>query len=531
MIQYNEEARTKLKNGVDSVANAVKVTIGPRGRNVILENQFGSPIITNDGVSIAKDVFLDDPIENIGANLIKEVASKTDDKVADGTTTSTILTQAIITEGLKLVATGFNPMMLKKGIIKAKDEIVAILKKNSKAIESREDIANVATISAESREVGELLANTIEKIGKDGVITVEESQTFGFDVKTTEGLQFNKGFVSPAFITKQGQSKVEIEKPYVIITDKKVSAVQDIQPILTKLLDANKREIIFIAEDFEGEALATLIVNKIRGIIDVVAVKAPEYGEARREFLQDIAIITGGKLISDSTGLILEKVEIVDLGQADKVIATKDETVIVGGKGAKESIDQRIAEIKKLIEDSNVEYDKAKNRIRLAKITGGVAVLKVGSATETEMTYWKHKLEDAISATKSAVEEGVVAGGGVALIQACQELAGRKNELLEGQSKEFIAGFEMLLEAVECPAMQIIENAGRKDAQVVMENLRKGKGFDAEKGEYVDDMIQAGITDPLKVTRTALENAVSVSSVLLTTEAVIARDKKDENKL
>ena len=532
MIQYSEVARQKLKIGIDAVANAVKVTIGPRGRNVILENTFGSPVITNDGVSIAQDVYLEDPIENIGASLVKEVATKTDAKVADGTTTSTILVQAIIAEGLKLIATGLNPVVLRRGIEMANNDILDLLKQNSKVIDSKEDIINVATVSAESREVGLLIADAIEKIGKDGVITVEESSDFGFSIKTTEGLQFNKGLVSPAFITKQGDMKVEIENPYVLITDKKISSIQDIAPILSKVLeDEHKKELLIIADEFEGEAFAVLVLNKRRGILDVACVKCPEYGDARREFLEDIAVMTGGKLISDSTGASLETATIADLGRADKVIASRHETTIIGGKGGKALIDQRVADIKKLIEDSTIEYDKVKYRMRLAKVTGGVAILKVGSATETEMTYWKKKLEDTIGATKSAIEEGIVAGGGVALVRAGKELAGRRQELVGAQSSEFLAGYDMLLDAVDRPTMQIIENCGRKDAQVVLAEIKNGKGFDADKGEFVDDMITAGIIDPLKVTRTALENAVSVASVFLTTEAVIARDKKNEDKL
>ena len=528
VIMFDEEARQKIKAGIDKVADAVKTTIGPRGRNVIIDKGFGSPVITNDGVSIAKEIDLEDKFENIGADLIKEVANKTNDNAGDGTTTATILAQAIVREGSKLVATGMNPISIRRGIEDAKNDVVSELKKISKAISSKEEIAQVATISAESSEMGRMISEVISEVGKDGVITVEESQTFGLEKEIVEGMNFDKGYISPYMITNSESLKAELKDAFIIITDKKISAVAEILPILEKITASGKKDIVIIAEDIEGEALTTLVVNKLRGILNILAIKAPEFGDNKKAMLEDIAIITGGKVISEETGMKLEVAELSMLGQASKIISTKDNTTIVGGKGKKKEIELRVAQIRKQLAGSESKWDKEKMQKRLAKISGGVAVIKVGAATETELTYMKHKMEDALAATRAAYAEGIVAGGGVALLRVATSLLNKINasSKLNENNLEYNVGYKMLLSAMEEPAKQIVANGGQKDPGVVVYEIVKNKGanygFDANNGEYVPDMLKAGIIDPMKVTRMALENAVSVASIFLTAQVAIA---------
>lgn len=521
-IRYSEDARKRIKKGIDKVANTVKVTLGPKGRNVVLDKGFGAPMITNDGVTIAKEIELGDKFENIGAELIKEVAEKTNDAAGDGTTTSTVITQAIIWEGLKFIETGINPIGVRHGMEEAKDEIIKILRKNSKKINSREEVAQVATISAESKEMGEMIADVMDEVGKDGVITVEESQTFGLSKEITEGMNFNKGYISPYMITDGASQKAELKDSYILITDKKISSISEILPLLEKLAQAGKKELVIIAEDLDGEALATLVVNKLRGVLNVLAIKAPEFGDTKKEILSDLAILTGAKVVSEDTGMKLEKTDLSVLGHAQKVIATKDDTTIVGGKGKKKDIEARINQIKAQVEASDSSYDKEKLQKRAAKLSGGVAVIRVGAASETELTYMKHKMEDALAATKAAVEEGIVAGGGTALVKAVSVLVVKDNQ---SGSHEYKAGYETLLKALSEPLKQIVANAGKKDSAVVLNKILENKsmnyGYNANEDRFEDDMIKAGIIDPLKVTRTALENAVSVAAMLLTTEAVV----------
>lgn len=535
IIMFDEEARQKIKTGIDKVADAVKTTIGPRGRNVIMNRGFGSPVITNDGVSIAKEIDLEDKFENIGADLIKEVANKTNDNAGDGTTTATILAQAIVRDGSRLVATGMNPISIRRGIEDAKNDAVAELKKISKAISSKEEIAQVATISAESSEMGKMISEVISEVGKDGVITVEESQTFGLEKEIVEGMNFDKGYISPYMITNSESLKAELKDAFIIITDKKISAVAEILPILEKITASGKKDIVIIAEDIEGEALTTLVVNKLRGILNVLAIKAPEFGDNKKAMLEDIATITGGKVISEETGMKLEAAELSMLGQASKVISTKDNTTIVGGKGKKKEIEMRIGQIKKQLAGSESKWDKEKMQKRLAKISGGVAVIKVGAATETELTYMKHKMEDALAATRAAYEEGIVAGGGVALLRVATSLLAKINasNKLNENNLEYNVGYKMLLKSMEEPAKQIVANGGQKDPGVVVYEIIKNKGlnygFDANCGEFVPDMLKAGIIDPMKVTRMALENAVSVASIFLTSQVAIA-DKPEKKE-
>jgi chaperonin GroEL len=532
IIKYAEEAREKIASGVNQVADAVKITIGPRGRNVVLDKGFGSPVITNDGVSIAKEIELEDKFENIGAELIKEVASKTNDAAGDGTTTATILAQAIVREGLKLVAAGMNPVIIRQGIETAKDEVITELKKNSKSISGKEEIAQVATISAENKEVGKLISDVLSEVGKDGVITVEESQTFGFSKEVVEGMSFDKGYISPYMITDSESLKAELKDPFILITDKKISSISEILPVLEKIAGSGKKEVVVIADEVDGEALATLVVNKLRGIINVLAVKAPEFGDTKKDILEDIAVLTGGKVINEEKGMKLENVEISDLGQTGKVISTKDNTTIVNGKGKKKDIEARISQIKAQIEKSDSKYDKEKLQKRMAKLSGGVAVIKVGAATETELTYLKHKLEDALSATKAAVSEGIVAGGGTALLKASAHLSESK-KVISSISDEFKAGYKIIMKALEEPIRQIVTNSGQKDPGIVVNEISNQKnvnfGYNAAKGDFVEDMVKEGIIDPLKVTRTALENAVSISAILLTTEVAIADKPEEKN--
>lgn len=540
-IQFSTAARGKIKEGIDKVADAVKITLGPRGRNVILDKGFGSPTITNDGVSIAKEIELEDKFENIGAELIKEAANKTNDVAGDGTTTSVVIVQALVREGVKFVETGMNPIEIRRGMESAKNEIIKELKKNSKSISSQSEIAQVATISAENQEMGKLIAEVINEVGKDGVITVEESQTFGFSKEIVQGMNFDKGYISPYMVTSAESMKSEMKDPYILVTDKKISSVAEILPLLEKIATAGRKDVVIIAEDVDGEALATLVVNKLRGNLNVLAVKAPEFGDAKKAVLEDIAIITGGKVISEEKGMKLDSAELSALGHAGKVVSTKDDTTIVDGKGKKKDIEGRVAQLKSQVSVAESKWDKEKLQKRLAKLIGGVAIIRVGAATETELTYIKHKMDDALAATRAAVEEGVVAGGGTALAKAAhklsESLSAKKDSLTKGylaEYHEYQAGQMALLQALYEPLRQIVSNTGKSKADIVLDEVLKDKnvnsGYNAATGEYVSDMIKEGITDPLKVTRTALENAVSISAILLTTEVAIT-DKPEKNAL
>ena len=516
-IIYSEEARKKLKKGVDKLADAVKVTIGPKGRNVVLDKGFGAPTITNDGVSIAKDIEIENKVENLGAEIIKEIASKTNENAGDGTTTAVVLAQALVQEGFKNVAAGSNPLAIKRGLEKGCKAVVAELKGFSKEISNKEEISQVATISAENVELGNLIAEVMEQAGKDGVVTVEESKTFGLSKEVVEGLQFDRGYISPYMITNSEKMEAVLENPYILITDKKISSIQDILPILEKIAKTGKKELLIISEEVEGEALATLVVNKLRGILNVLAIKAPGFGDRKKEMLEDVACVAGGQVISEEKGIKLESVEIDMLGTARKVISTKEDTTIVSGQGKKEDIDARINQIKNEIKSTNSDFDKEKLQERLGKLSGGVAVIKVGAPTEVEQKALQHKAEDALAATKAAVEEGIVPGGGVALIRASKVLDG-----LELDKDEKI-GLDILKKALKEPLKMIAQNAGIEGA-VVVEEVRKnegGYGFNAQKMKY-EDLLENGIVDPTKVVRSALENAVSGAGMLLTTEAVVS---------
>jgi len=530
-IKYSEDARKILKNGLDKVANAVKVTLGPKGRNVVLGSGYGSPTITNDGVSIAKDIELEDKIESIGAEIIKEVASKTNDIAGDGTTTAVLLCQAIATEGLKNVAAGANPLALRKGIIKAKEAVVSALKEMSKTISTREETSQVATISAQDKEVGDLIAEVMEEVGKDGVVTVEESKTFGLSKEIVKGLQFDKGYISGYMVSNPEKMEAVLDDPYILITDKKIASLQEILPILEKIVKAGKKEMAIIADEVEGDALATLIVNKLRGIFSALAVKSPGFGDRKKEMLEDIAIVTGGQVISEEKGMKLESVELEMLGRARRIISTKENTTIVEGKGGKNEIDKRINQIKKEMKESTSDFDREKLQERLAKLSGGVGVLKVGAATEVEQKAKQHKIEDALHATKAAVEEGIVPGGGVALLRTLDVLEKLLAEAEGGDAgtSDEKTGVNILKRAIEEPVRQIAQNAGI-DGAVVVQKIKEEKGnigFNAGTMVY-EDLIKAGVVDPTKVVRTALENAVSASSMLLTTEAVVADLPKKE---
>jgi len=528
-ILSGEEARISLKRGVDILANTVKTTLGPKGRNVVLDKKYGSPVITNDGVTIAKEIEIgtisDDPkkkaqavIENVGAQVIKDVASKTNDVAGDGTTTATVIAQAMIEEGIKNVTAGANPMAIRRGIEKATAAVVEELKKVKKDVKNSSDIANVAAISAADEEIGQMIAEAMDTVGKDGVITVEESQTLGIEKEVVEGMQFDKGYIAPYMVTDTGRMEAIYEHPSILITDKKISAIAEILPLLEKMANAGKKDLVIIADEVEGEALATLVVNKLRGIFNTLAVKAPGFGDRRKEMLQDIAILTGGQVITEELGLKLEETEMEMLGTARKVIADKDNTTIVEGAGQKSAVEDRIKEIRTEIDKTTSDWDKEKLQERLAKLAGGVAVLKIGAATEVEQKEKQHRVEDALAATRAAVEEGIVPGGGVALIRAGKVLANLKLD------KEEQVGVEIVLKSLESPLKQIAANAGEK-ADVVIDTIRKEDsysfGYDFAKGEY-KDMLKAGIIDPAKVTRSALQNAASAAAMLLTTEAVVA---------
>ncbi len=527
MIIYGEEARAKLKAGVDKLANAVKVTLGPRGREVILEKKWGSPNVTKDGVSVAKEIELPDPLENMAAQLVKEVASKTADVAGDGTTTATILTQAIYTEGLKAIASGANPVYVKRGIDEAVKVIVEELKKLSKEVSGRKEIEQVATISANNDpEIGKIIADAMEKVGKDGVITVEESKTSETTLEVVEGMQFDRGYLSPYFVTNPEKMEAVLENPYILIYEKKINNIRELLPVLEKVVQTN-RPLLIIAEDVEGEALATLVVNNLKGVLKVVAVKAPGFGERRKAMLQDIAILTGGQAITEDLGIKLENVDLDMLGQADKVVVDKDNTTIIGGKGNPEDIKARIEQIKKQIETTTSEYDKEKLQERLAKLAGGVAIIKVGAATEAELKEKKDRVDDAVHATKAAVEEGIVPGGGVALLRAAKALCELKDE---NPDKQW--GIDIIRKAAQVPLKQIANNAGF-EGSVVIEKVKANDnvnyGFNAATGEYVD-MIEAGIIDPTKVVRTAIQNAASVAGTMLTAEALVAEIPEKEEK-
>jgi chaperonin GroEL len=520
-IMYDEEARRLLEEGVNKLANTVKVTLGPKGRNVVLEKKFGAPVITNDGVTIAREIEVEDVWENCGAQLAKEVATKTNDVAGDGTTTATVLAQAMVKEGLRNVAAGANPMALKRGIEKAVEMVVKDIKKNSKEVETKEEISRVAAISADSDEVGNIIADAMDKVGKDGVITVEESQTFGMNFEVVEGMQFDKGYLSPYMVTDPERMEAVLDDPYILIANSKISAIADLLPVLEKVMQAG-RPLLIIAEDVEGEALATLVVNKIRGTFQSAAVKAPGFGDRRKAMLQDIAIVTGGESISEELGIKLENTTMDMLGRARQVKVSKEETIVVEGAGKAEDIKGRVNQIKSEIDRSDSEFDREKLQERLAKLSGGVAVIKVGAATEVELKERKHRIEDALSATKAAVEEGIVAGGGVVLVNA---VASIKTDNLESDEK---TGAEIVRRALEEPLRQIANNAGAEGSVVVekVKGLKKGQGFNAINGDYVD-MMKEGIIDPAKVTRSALQNAASIAGLLLTTEAVVA-EKPEE---
>ena len=519
-ILYTDDARKSIKNGVDKLANAVKVTLGPKGRYVVLDKKFGSPTVTNDGVTIAKEIELEDPFENMGAQLVKEVASKTNDVAGDGTTTASVLAQAIITEGLKNITAGANAMHIKRGIDKAVTAVVAEIKKLSKQVKGKEEIAQVASISANDKEIGNLIADAMEKVGKDGVITVEEGKSAETTLDVVEGMQFDRGYISPYFVTDAERMEAVLEDPYIIITDKKISSMQEMLPVLEKVVQTGKPFLI-ISEDIEGEALATLVVNRIRGTIKAAAVKAPGFGDRRKEMLQDIATLTGGTVISEETGLKLDKATIDMLGTAKRIVIDKENTTIVSGAGDKKEIEKRISQIRKQIEETKSDYDKEKLQERLAKLVGGVAVINVGAATETEMKAKKFKVEDSMHATRAGVEEGIVVGGGVALLRAQTAIDSiPKKDILDMDEQ---VGINIVRRALEEPIRQIAENAGL-EGSIVVDKVRNSKdlnyGLNADNGEYVD-LIKAGIVDPAKVTRSALQNASSIAGLLLTTEVLI----------
>ncbi|MEJ5257907.1 MAG: chaperonin GroEL [Fervidobacterium sp.] len=526
LLRYSEEARRSLEAGVDAVANAVKITLGPKGRNVVIEKSWGSPTITNDGVSIAKEIELEDKFANLGAQLVKEVASKTNDVAGDGTTTATVLAQAMIKEGLKMVAAGANPILVKRGIDKAVVKVVEEIKKISKKLSSTDDIAHVASISANSEEIGKLIAEAMEKVGEDGVITVEDSKTIDTYVEFTEGMQFDRGYISPYFVTDPEKMEVVYNEPFILITDRKLSNVKPLIPILEKVAQTG-RPLVIIAEDVEGEVLTTLVLNKLKGTLNTVAVKAPGFGDRRKAMLQDIAILTGGIVASEEVGINLEDLTLQDLGRADVVRVKKDETIIVGGKGKPEEIKKRIAQIKAQIEQTTSEYEKETLQERMAKLAGGVAVIKVGAATETELKEKKHRIEDALSATRAAVEEGIVPGGGITLLRARKVV----EPLLKELSDDEKLGAQIVYNALEAPIRQIALNAGYDGAIIIHNVMSKDEvayGFDALKGEYCN-MYERGIIDPAKVTRSALQNAASIAGMLLTTEVLVV-EKPEEKK-
>lgn len=550
-IIFNEEARKRLKVGVDTVADAVRITIGPRGRNVVFDRGYGAPTITNDGVSIAKEITLKDRFENMGAEIVKEVATKTNDMAGDGTTTATVLAQAMIGEGMRRTTMGVNAMGIKLGIERASAEVVKALRDIAKPIKSKEEIKQVATISSESAEIGAIIADTIEKVGKDGVVTVEESQSTSIESDVVEGLEFDKGYVSAYMITNAERMEAEYKDVPVLITDRKISAIKDVLPLLEKIAQTGRKEIVIIADDVDGEALTTFVLNKLRGIFHILAIKAPGYGDRKKEMLEDIAAIVGAKVVTEDLGVKLENAELDVLGRAAKIVATKEKTVVVGGKGKKADIDKRVAGLKRQLAASDSKYDREKLEQRIAKLAGGVAVIRVGAASETAMKYLKLKVEDAVNATKAAIAEGIVAGGGSALIRAADKVraamvkngglmaegavgsvAGAVGNGNKAFANEIAVGIEIVLKALEAPLKQIVINGGKDDAAVIIEKIRTAKtpnaGYDAVRDEIVPDMLATGIIDPVKVTRSGVENAASAAAILLTTEAAIAEEPKVE---
>ncbi len=537
-ILYGEDARRKLKIGVDKVADAVKITIGPRGRNVVLDKGWGAPTITNDGVSIAKEITVQDKFENLGAEIVKEVANKTNDIGGDGTTTSVVLTQAMVTGGMNRLKSGINVMGVRAGMEKAVAEIVELLKSSAKQIKTDEEIRQVATISAESEEIGAIVADTIKKVGKDGVVTVEESQSLGIEQDVVEGLQFDKGYVSAYMITNAERMEAEFREPAILLTDKKISTVKEILPLLESLVQTGKKDLVIIADDVDGEALTTFVLNKLRGGFNVLAIKAPGYGDRKKEMLDDIAVTVGATVISDDVGITFEKATLDMLGKANRVIATKDNTVIVGGKGNTKAIAARVAQLKKQRENTDSKYDAEKIDERIAKLSGGVAVIRVGAATETEMKYMKLKVEDAVNATKAAIEEGIVAGGGTALLKAANHVQAKLDKMFkENKHAHFVfdearIGYEIVLDACRVPLAQIAANAGIGDGTHVVEEVSRQEGmhggFNATSNALVTNMISAGIIDPVKVTRSALQNAASAAAILLTTEVAVAEEPEDK---
>ncbi|HUW02506.1 MAG TPA: chaperonin GroEL [Acidimicrobiales bacterium] len=524
ILKFDDEARRALEAGVNKLADAVKVTLGPKGRNVVLEKKFGAPTITNDGVSIAREIELDDPFENMGAQLVKEVATKTNDIAGDGTTTATVLAQALVKEGLRNVAAGASPMSLKKGISLAVDAAVESIADQSKEIDDKSEIAQVAAISAADSDIGDVLAEAIDKVGKDGVVTIEESNTFGMDLEFTEGMQFDKGYLSPYFVTDQDRQEAVLEEPYILFVNGKISSVQDMLPVLEKVMQGGK-PLLIVAEDVEGEALATLVVNKIRGTFNSVAVKAPGFGERRKAMLADMAILTGGQVISEEVGLKLENTTLDLLGTARKIVINKDDTTIIEGGGSADDVAGRISQIKREIDDTDSDWDREKLQERLAKLSGGVAVVKVGAATEVELKEKKHRIEDALSATRAAIEEGIVAGGGTALLRARASVA----KVAEGLAGDEATGARSVWRALEAPARLIADNAGLEGAVTVQQTEREtgSIGLNAATGEF-EDLVKAGVIDPAKVTRAALQNAASIASMLLTTEALVADKPEPE---
>ncbi len=522
-LVFEENARASLKRGVDKLADAVSTTLGPKGRNVALDKKFGAPTVTHDGVTVAKEIELEDPYENMGAQLLKEAATKTNDIAGDGTTTATVLAQAIVNEGLRNVAAGANPMLLKRGIEAATEAVAANIGEQATPIATRDEIANVASTSAQDTEIGDLIAEVMDKVGKDGVVTVEESRGLEFETEYVEGMQFDRGFISPYFISNPDAMEANIEEPYVLIHDKKVSAAQDVVPLLEKIVQLGKRDLVVIAEDVDGEALATLVLNKLRGMLNVLAVKAPGFGDRRKAMLQDIAVLTGGTVISEETGRKLDSATLEDLGRAARVVSGKDDTTIIDGAGEQASIRGRIEEIRREIDNSTSDYDREKLQERLAKLSGGVAVIRVGAATETELKEKKHRVEDALSATRAAVEEGIVPGGGVTLINAVGALDGIERDAISDVN----TGVSIMRKALEMPMRKIASNAG-DDGAVIIENVRRQQnesgnprlGYNVMSGEYVDT-IEAGFPDPAKVTRGAVENAASIAAMILTTEALV----------
>ncbi len=527
-VIFGEDVKKRVKKGVDTVADAVKVTLGPRGRNVILDKGYGGPTITNDGVSIAKEINLKDKFENMGVEVIKEVANKTNELAGDGTTTATILTQALFSEGLKHTTMGVNPMGVRMGMEHAGADVVKALHEMSTQISTNEEVKQVATISAESEEIGSKIAETIDKVGKDGVVTVEESQSFGIETELTEGMEFDRGYVSPYMVTNPERMEAEYKDAQILVTDKKISSVQEILPLLEKVAQSGKKELVIIADDIEGEALTTFVINKLKGGFSVLAVKAPGYGDRKKETLQDIAVMTGGELITEETGLTLENTELSQLGKADRVVSTKEKTVIVGGDGTKDAIDERVEALKVQLAQNESKFEKEKIEERIAKLSGGVAVIKVGAATETEMKYLKLKIEDAVNATRAAIEEGIVPGGGTSLAKAAAVVEAKMQKDL---SRDELIGYKIVLKALEQPLRQLADNVGKDEGAVIVQKVKEAggnAGYDGVHAVIVDDMIKAGIIDPVKVERAGVQHAISAVAMLLTSEVAIADEPEDD---